>query len=35
MREGDNMRVVKAMFIWCVHDYSTYGMVSGGVTKGY
>lgn len=27
--------VLKAILMWCIHDYPAYGLVSGQVTKGY
>lgn len=26
---------LRAMLMWCIHDYPAYGLVSGQVTKGY
>ena len=34
--DGENKHfVLKAILIWCIHNYPTYGLVSGQVTKGY
>ena len=35
VQEADQLKLVKAMLIWCVHDYPAYDMVFGCVTKGY
>lgn len=32
---GNQNFVLKAMLMWCIHDYPAYGLVSGQVTKGY
>ena len=34
--DGENKHfVLKAILMWCIHDYPAYGLVSGQVTKGY
>ena len=34
--ENENRNfVLKAILMWCIHDYPTYGLVSRQVTKGY
>jgi hypothetical protein len=35
VQEGEQLKLVRAILLWCVHDYPAYGMVSGHVTKGY
>jgi hypothetical protein len=27
--------ILQALLMWCIHDYPTYGLASGQVTKGY
>ena len=32
---GHRNFILKAILMWCIHDYPAYGLVSGQVTKGY
>ena len=32
---GNRSFKLKAILMWCIHDYPTYGLVSEQVTKGY
>lgn len=35
VREGEQLKLLRGILLWCIHDYPAYGMVSGLVTKGY
>ncbi len=32
---GNSHFMLKAILMWCIHDFPTYGIMAGCVTKGY